>query len=286
MSSSKSIPIVSLRDALAARHLGRALEEHGFVSVVDHGVDPALISGLHAASSSLFALDAVTKRAYQRAALGHQVGYVPPGIEHARDRPDQPDLKEFWHVMPTHERMGEAWPAETPGFRASAMALYDALYALGDELLGLIDQFVGSSSNFQSSLDGGPTLLRVLNYPPLVGGEDGVRSSEHTDINLITLLAAATKSGLQVRTPAGEWIDVDNPPDAIVVNVGDMLQVWSKGRFPSATHRVKNVAGDGGRFSTPMFMHAEPGTILSYVPRLTAGDYLRQRLIEIGVLKE
>jgi isopenicillin N synthase-like dioxygenase len=137
-------------------------------------------------------------------------------------------------------------------------------------------------------------LLRILHYPPLGLGSDAqritadgaVRAAAHEDINLITLLPAATYPGLQVKTKDGEWIwaDMNVPKDAIIVNAGDMLQEASGGYFKSTTHRVVNPTGLGAtvsRYSMPMFIHPRPDVRLS--DKYTAGEYLDERLKELGL---
>jgi isopenicillin N synthase-like dioxygenase len=130
------------------------------------------------------------------------------------------------------------------------------------------------------------TLFRVLHYPPLKGKieKGAVRSAPHEDINLITLLPAATETGLEVQDVKGNWHQVSTEPGTIVVNAGDMLQEASEGYYKSTTHRVVNPKGEAAlksRYSAPLFVHPRPEVVLS--PRYTAATYLDQRLKEIGL---
>ena len=131
------------------------------------------------------------------------------------------------------------------------------------------------------------TLLRTIHYPPLTGSEEegAVRAASHEDINLITLLPAATAPGLQVRDTTGHWHDVPCDPGTIVVNSGDMLKEASQGYYPSTSHQVINPRGPearSSRYSMPLFLHARSDVRLS--DRYTAGTYLRERLTQIGLL--
>ena len=130
------------------------------------------------------------------------------------------------------------------------------------------------------------TLFRIIHYPPLADDVDpsAVRSSAHEDINLLTLLPAGTAPGLQVRDTSGAWVDVACDPSNIIVNAGDMLQEASGGYYRSTTHRVVNPEGSAratSRYSMPLFLHPRPEVRLS--ERYTAGEYLDERLAEIGL---
>ena len=130
------------------------------------------------------------------------------------------------------------------------------------------------------------TLLRIINYPPLRGDEpkQSMRAAADEDINLITLLPAATATGLQVKDTVGRWHDVSCDHGNLVVNSGDMLQVCSQYYYPSTTHRVNNPEGEAAkqaRLSMPLFLHARPEVKVS--PTQTANDYLLERLKEIGL---
>ena len=140
---------------------------------------------------------------------------------------------------------------------------------------------------------------RIIHYPPL--GDDvlpgAVRSAEHEDINFITLLVTATADGLEVMDHDGSWIEVEGDARYIIVDSGDMLQNLTNGLFQSTTHRVVNPKDTTSRrFSMPMFVHprndidltprpefiAQTGGKPLY-PSITAGAYLHQRLVEIGL---
>ena len=131
------------------------------------------------------------------------------------------------------------------------------------------------------------TLLRVLHYPPLRGDEvpQAVRAAAHTDINLLTLLPAATEPGLQILAKEGHWIDVPCDHGLLIVNIGDMLAEASGQYFPSTVHQVLNpVGGDRSksRISLPLFLHPRRDVRLS--ERYTVGSYFDERLRELRAL--
>src|SRR5699024_2460724 len=191
------------------------------------------------------------------------------------------------------------WPAEVPEFREHGLALYNALDALGARLLRALALHIDLPEDwFEDKIDFGNSILRPIHYPPVEQGDiPNVRAGAHEDINFITLLVGASAAGLEVLTREGEWLPITTEGDAIVVNIGDMLQRLTNRVYPSTTHRVVNPPGDAARqprYSVPFFLHPNPDVVLDPLPQcvseenpkhyegtLTAHEYLQQRLREI-----
>src|SRR5687768_1339646 len=266
--------------AEAVRIFGEGLEHFGFVTVVNHGVDQELLTGAYDIARRVFALPAETKRLYETPENGRFTGYASYGVEHAKDDP-RPDLKEFWHVRKHVPEAFLLFPKEMPDFGPVCLQLFDALDVVAARLLGLLDTYLGMpADHFAGMVRNGNTLLRLLHYPEILGRPDAMRAAPHEDINFVTLLVAATSSGLEVKTHDGTWVPVENPPNAIIVNSGDMLKAYTGERIPSTTHRVVN--GDGKpRYSIPFFVHPRAEVLLVKEPPLTAGEYLERRFAEI-----
>ncbi len=307
---SDQIPCVDLRDYTSgepARHdafvrvLGEGLERFGFVSVVGHGVDPALLASAYALARTTFALPDAAKRRYEIPENGRQRGYTSFGVEHAKDQ-SAPDLKEFWHVgrklPPDHplalrnEIPVNQFPVEVPGFEPSFLRLFYALEDFALRLLDAVGEYLGKQPPFfRSMVQDGNSVLRVINYPDLGGPAPAgaIRAAQHEDINLMTVLPASTQPGLELMTREGKWIPVMTPPDVMVCDTGDMMQLLTAGRLPSTTHRVVNPEGaDGGRLSMPFFLHPHPDHVITpmkagYGSPVTAKEFLLRRLREIGV---
>jgi isopenicillin N synthase-like dioxygenase len=128
------------------------------------------------------------------------------------------------------------------------------------------------------------TLLRVLHYPPLQGNEEpgAVRAAAHGDINLLTILPAATEPGLQVLGKDDAWHDVPCDFGLLIVNIGDMLEEASGKYYPSTVHRVLNPTGEGAkksRISLPLFLHPRRDVVLS--ERYTVESYFNERMEEL-----
>jgi isopenicillin N synthase-like dioxygenase len=238
---------------------------------------------------------------------GGQRGYTPFGKEHAKNSPVM-DLKEFWHVgrevSPNHPFAsyypGNVWPEEIPEFKSHFETLYKQLDEVGRTLLqALTFPLDVDQEYFDRMVTDGNSILRLLHYPPIPKEADPrcLRAAPHEDINLITILPAATASGLQLKDRDGKWLDVNAEPDTLIVDAGDMLARAANDVIPSTTHQVVNTPAVSHlpRFSMPFFMHPNPEAILSCIPScrgteakypdISAHEFLMQRLREIGLLK-
>ena len=312
MTEHADIPPISLsKDAperLSAK-LGESFRTYGFAIVCDHGVPDALVQRAWTLTETLFALPADAKRRYDIPGGAGQRGYTPFGREVAKGARAS-DLKEFWHVgreatpgAPLPPGMPDnIWPAEPAGFRECFTTLFTEFERVGARILSCIARDLGLPADwFDGPTERGNSILRLLHYPPLADDRDAeaIRAEAHEDINLITLLLGAEEAGLQLLGRNGRWRDIRPPEGALVVNIGDMLQRLTNDRLPSTTHRVVNPAHDRSsmsRHSMPFFLHLRPDFVIDPLsqciddahprryPPITADDYLKQRLREIGLL--
>jgi isopenicillin N synthase-like dioxygenase len=293
-----------------AQALGDSFKTYGFAKVIDHGLDPALVKEAWRLSKELFDQPEDVKRRGYDAGIAGQRGYTPFKTEIAKGA-DHHDLKEFWHVgrsLPdghplSGQMLANIWPDSVPGFREVYEQLYADFDRVGARILSSIALYLGLAPDwFDDKINVGNSILRLLHYPPIAGDTDGcIRAGAHEDINLITLLLGAEEAGLQILRPDGSWMDVSPPEGGIAVNVGDMLQRLCNHVLPSTTHQVVNPTGERSKFSRysmPFFLHLNsdypietlPGCISTdnpnrYPDPILADDYLRERLIEIGLLK-
>jgi len=311
------IPVVDLEQfrhsdskAVFVQALGKAYEEVGFVAVKGHGIDHALVERFYHQVKAFFGMTRAVKNGYEIESLAGQRGYTSFGREHAKGS-KAPDLKEFWQfgqpgngqVLDKNEYPDNLEVAELPDFNSTGLELYRNFENSGRLLLQAIALHLGLDEYwFDEKIENGNSILRAIHYPPITQEPDSsIRAEQHEDINLITLLVGASADGLQVLTLDGEWVGVNTTPDMIVVNVGDMLQRLTNNRLKSTTHRVVNPARDQwhtSRMSVPFFLHPRSEVPLNCLPScideknpkayedITSGGYLRERLIEIGLLKE
>ncbi len=312
-----AIPSVDLSDFLSGNPvkkasfvaaLGVAYEDIGFVAVKNHGVSDDLITDLYKNSQAFFSLPSVQKRSYEIAKLAGQRGYTSFGKEHAKGS-EAPDLKEFFQYGQTVREnfIEEHYPPnvivnEVAGFNDTFQAAYRAFEISGTALLQAIALYLGLEEHyFDQFVFNGNSILRAIHYPPITNEpKSAIRAEQHEDINLITLLVGASADGLQILTKQNEWVGVTSLPEQIVVNVGDMLQRLTNNKLRSTTHRVVNPAREfwhTSRFSIPFFLHPQSSMSLRCIdtcvdqhhPKvyddITAGEYLDERLREIGLKK-
>ncbi len=311
------IPSVDLRDFLSDDHskkmqfveqLGSAFEEIGFVAISGHFLSDELSEELYTQIKAFFDLPQEVKSNYEIQGLAGQRGYTSYGKEKAQNAPVG-DLKEFWHFGQYEEGAPEdyLYPAnitvdELPAFNSVGKEVYQqlektALYMLRALALHLELE----ETYFDQWVSQGNSILRPIHYPPLTKApEKAVRAAAHTDINLITLLMGAHGRGLQVQNRQGDWIEAIASKDQLMVNVGDMLSRLSNNRLLSTVHQVVNPPEAGwseSRYSIPFFMHPKATMPLNCLdncvdekhPQLfediSAGDFLNERLRELGLLK-
>lgn len=314
----RAIPLVDLSSFIEGdasqrkafvEQLGKAFHEIGFVGVVKHGIPKQLVDDFYKASKAFFALPEAVKRQYEIQGLAGQRGYTSFGKEHAKQS-QVADLKEFFQLgqeVTDEEAMKDTYPpnvhvAELPDFTNLGIQLYQAFEKAGAYLLKAIAIHLALPEDyFDAKIHNGNSILRAIHYPPITQEpKSAIRAEQHEDINLITLLVGASAGGLQLLNIENEWLDIVPEEDEIVINVGDMLQRLTNNYLKSTTHRVVNPPREEWhlpRLSIPFFLHPRSEMDLSCLsicvtdenplayPPITAGEYLDERLREIGLKK-
>lgn len=315
------VPSLDLNDFTMGNHekkqefvakLGEAYNTIGFVAIRNHGLSDELTKKLYDTVQAFFKLPEDVKKKYENEALAGQRGYIGKGKEHAKGRKTG-DLKEFYHVgqdvIPGDPRTTDypenIWAEEIEEMREVTLEAYRTLESTGMQMLSAIALYLGLEENyFTDKVTKGNSILRPIHYFPIENPEeipdDAVRAAEHGDINLITLLMGASAEGLQVLRRDGKWIPITALPEQIIVNVGDMLDRLTNHKLKSTIHRVVNPPKElmgTSRFSIPFFMHPRSEMDLTCLescideenPKkyedITAGEFLNQRLAEIGLKK-
>ena len=267
------------KDAPAA--FTKSLKETGFGVITEHPIDLSLMECVYNEWKQFFNSDSKFEYLFDPQ---KQDGYFPLGTENAKGYSAK-DHKEFFHFYP--------WGKIPSTVSNSTRVLYDSLVDVTSLLLKWVEQNTPADiqSKFSVPLNnmikGSRTnLLRIIHYPPFSGSENNksLRAAPHEDINLITLLVAGTRPGLEAQDKNGNWHKISTDPGTIIVNVGDMLKEASGGYYPSTTHRVVNPSNNvnnDSRYSMPLFLHPRDDVQLS--KNYTAGSYLKERLLEIGL---
>ncbi|WP_339686886.1 2-oxoglutarate and iron-dependent oxygenase domain-containing protein [uncultured Nonlabens sp.] len=314
-----NIPSVDLADFLSddpkrkekfINEIGAAYEDIGFVALKNHFLSDELVEELYTEVEQFFQLPKATKLGYEREELNGQRGYVSFGKEHAKGKKEG-DLKEFWHFgqeVSADAQLDEVYPdnvqvKELPEFNKVGMQAYRMLEKTGIYVLRALSLHIGLKENyFDHWASNGNSILRPIHYPPITSEPDNaVRAGAHGDINLITLLMGASAPGLQVQNRQGEWIDAIAQEDELVINVGDMLQRHTNNKLRSTIHRVVNPPRElwhTSRYSIPFFLHPRSDMKLDCLEEcvdennpkqyedITSGNFLHQRLVEIGLIKK
>jgi isopenicillin N synthase-like dioxygenase len=291
---------------------GDSFSNMGFAIVRNHGVTSELKANLMTVSKAFFELDVDTKLKYEDLALAGQRGYISKLRESAKGM-NVPDIKEFYHIGQTvtdgdsikNQYPDNIWPKEITEFETVCQEVYQTFEKTGSNLLRATALYLDLEENyFTTKVHNGNSVLRLLHYYPVNDlsqiPKGAVRAAAHGDINLITLLMGGSADGLEAQTLEGNWIPVSPTDDEIVINIGDMLARLTNNRFRSTQHRVispKEESWLTPRFSAPFFMHPRADMDLTCLntcvsddkPKeyedTTAGEFLTERLIELGLKK-
>lgn len=312
------IPSVDLRDFLSEdpsrkqkfiQELHQAFSEIGFVALSGHFLDQKLVDELYAQVKQFFALEASVKKKYEIPGIGGQRGYTSFGRESAKGS-STGDLKEFWHFgqydVPHNEDLrtypDNIWVDEIPEFNHVGKEAFAQLQKTAVYVLRALTYPLSLPEDyFDAYVLQGNSILRPIHYPPITEApKNAVRAAAHGDINLITLLMGAHGRGLQVKNHQGEWIDAIATEDQLMINVGDMLSRLTNNCLKSTIHQVVNPPQElwgTSRYSIPFFMHPVSSMSLACLPQciseenpkgyedITAGDFLHERLVELGLIK-
>lgn len=259
--------------------LGTAAREVGFLLVVNHGVSDQTFRAMHEAAQRFFAQPEEVKREVYIGNSTNHRGYVSIGEEVFAGA--TPDLKEAYDLsidlpadhpayLAGNPLLGpNQWP-DLPGFPEAVMTYYDEVFGLGSKLLAAFARCLGvDPAAFLGSVTEPPSQLRLIHYPFNPDAEDRPGIGAHTDYEALTLLKP-TAPGLEVMNGRGEWIEVPYRDDAIVVNIGDLLEVWTNGAFVATSHRVRKVSEE--RYSYPLFFNVDYDTVVAPLPELTDGS--------------
>ncbi len=274
------LPIVDFKATDAPRAFCESLHRTGFGVLKNHPLSSELVHGIYAEWLAFFQSGDAKKYAWDPVKLD---GHFSTAVSETAKGNSIRDFKEFFHLFPWGR-----YPVEVSD---AAQRYYDLGKDLAATLLKWVEDHSPPEIRARYSVplasmidDCNETLLRVLHYPPLTDTHNNgaIRAAAHTDINLLTILPAATEPGLQVMGTDGVWIDAPSDFGLLIVNIGDMLEEASGHYYPSTQHRVLNPVGEGAmrsRVSLPLFLHPRREIRLS--DRYTVGSYFEERMQEL-----
>lgn len=283
----EAVPTVDLSHGEAVSELVAGLSSYGFVSLVGHGIDSVIMDALRRAADEFFSLDETVKtefvdpdplanrgfRAKGSEALAYSLGETTP-----------PDLFESFNAGPLEAPWSDfvqptPWPnGPVPSYRPAAIAALDEFTRLGRRLDRMIGEVLGVPDLAERSTVG-PDMLACIDYRPNLDGTEHVadgqlRMGAHTDYTTYTLLLADPVPGLQIIGPAGGWIDVIPEPGSLLMNVGDLLAMWTNDHWPSTLHRVVPMQRGAAarRRSVAWFHYPDLEVVVAPLPQFADGQ--------------
>ncbi len=282
----------------------------GFLAISGHTVPKDVIDGVWSKAQAFFDLPTEVKEQVRAPYPGYPYGYLGPGVEalaKSKGQDTPPDLKESFNGGPLAVPEGltdpEAlafcyaetiWPNAPEGFISAWQSYYRAMEDLAARIMRVFAVALNlPETYFDSTIDKPISALRALNYPetntPPKPGQ--LRAGAHTDYGSLTiLLPQAGSGGLQIFTPEGEWREVPPVPGAFVINIGDLMALWTNDRWVSTLHRVVATQASSARRQSLAFFHQPnwhqeivcipsclaPGETPKYEPVLS-GPYLMSK---------
>ena len=319
-----TLPVISLGEwfsgtEAARQSVAKALYEGatgpGFFYISDHGIPDSLIEGAYAASRSFHDQPEPLKAPYYVGNNRHHRGWVPQSEteKHKKDGGTHYSYHEAFDLSfdvseedpRTHAGYGmvgpNVWP-ELAGFRSQITAYYEAIYALGREIMAAFEMSLDlRPGTFLDHVTIPSSQLRLLKYFENDAPSDEMHHGiePHSDYECFTILHTSAP-GLQVLSYEGHWVEALPMPGCFIVNIGDCLEAWTGGLFKATQHRVVNTGRE--RYSLPFFFATDydveirplPGFECERYPPIVAGQHLwgstirgfpyLQRLREAGAL--
>lgn len=275
---------VDFQSSTASQDFAKSLKETGFAVIKNHIIDRQLMADVFKEWEEFFNSSYKMNYVYNN---DTQDGLFPMNVSEKAVGYNVKDIKEFYHYY--------QWGQYPQELSDKTKHLYQQMNEIAVTLLNWVeenlpDDIRKSLSEPLTSMinNSDQTLMRILHYPPLTGNEEegAVRAGAHGDINLLTVLVAASQSGLQVKGSDNKWYDVPADPGMLAINIGDMLETATNGFYKSTLHQVINPTDNSrhlSRYSIPLFLHPRPDVRLTQTR--TAGEFLEARLRELGIKK-
>ena len=275
----RHVPVIDISNPTATESaaVDRACRDHGFFLLAGHGLDD-LIARTYAEGKRFFDSDRATKEAIRRTA-DNPLGYNDRELT-KRVR-DHKEVFDFTDPQRDELRRRNRWPDGLDGYEETLCEFYDAFSLLADQTVSLVHDTLGLSASVAKKHIGSrqSSAVRLNHYAigdpvPEAERDDLADLAEvalgyHTDPGVLTLLLQDNVGGLQAQSATNGWIDVDPEPGTIVVNLGDVMQVWTNDRYRAAVHRVRPMT-TSTRMSIPYFFNPPPSLVVEPIPELVA----------------
>jgi isopenicillin N synthase-like dioxygenase len=268
-----------------------ACTEIGFFFIVNHGMDAGIVERTFDASRQFFALPMAEKLKVRM--NRHQCGYMPPDVEVINDTFETRDaaknalnseaFKFTFDLAPDDPDFGKdirfrghnKWPdpAISPGLREAFMDFHHAFQALGEKLLAPVAVSLDMPPDyFDRFFDRACSRTRIAYYPPVDVEANRISLSGHKDSSFLSLIPPATRPGLEIYTPSGNWIEQPVVPEGILVNTGTVLTRWNNDAYVATPHRVR-ADTEENRYSNIFFFSPGADTLLECLPSCQGPGY-------------
>ena len=264
-----TIDLASLTQSRSLKKLNKACSEWGFFHLVGHGVPLKAREDLLVEMARFFALPTATKTKIERTEEN------PWGFYDRELTKNIEDWKELFDVGPEEGTRVPQWPTHHPSFQRAVQAFYGASESIAKDLVRGIAQSLGASPNaLDDCFEDHTSYLRLNYYPlcenpasadaPTVPTHGHLGISHHSDAGAVTVLLQDGEPGLQVQRN-GRWHDIEADRGGLIINIGDMVQVWSNDRYKAPLHRVLSNE-QKVRFSAPFFLNPSYATHCAPLP--------------------
>lgn len=273
MQDIRTIDIARENDA-TIKMVEDACHDTGFMYVCGHGISPDVIATIRTAVIRYFSRPLEDKLA-EIISRDNYRGYIPTGFFSANAGGLDADLYEGYklHLEVCADDLictkcdlygPNKWPDQPTGFKESILTYWRACDRVAEALLSMLTVILDVDKNwFLQKFEKPLTNMTLLHYPPQDENSDGFGIHPHKDTDALTILVPDKVGGLMVRARNSEdWIEVNAPDNALVVNIGDLLELWSGGYFVSTPHKVVNKSG-AERYSFPYFVVPRFDTVVS-----------------------
>ncbi|MER6534001.1 isopenicillin N synthase family dioxygenase [Streptomyces sp. 900105755] len=301
--------------ALISAELDAALRNTGMFLASGHGVPRAVIDDFRDIAKRFFALRKDVKARYAIEAA-YDSGWLemhPPGgvgvpVSEGEDAPSAPDLHESFYVGPGHRTGDEQrdrfnypanrWPVELPELRVAAEAYTTHMVRVVQAVNEVLAVTLGLPEDFFTSRARRATWTQNASWYPSYSSIGEVargqfRNGPHTDLGTVTLLSRQRGvGGLQAWDEEG-WFSPPYSPDSLIVNLGDLMERWTDGRWRALKHRVlppSPSAPDEELLSLVFFFETDPDTLIEPLAAPIGGGrgmspvYARRSVLEtLGV---
>lgn len=293
------IPIIDVASILSgypaaiedvASRVYKACTGMGFMVLINHGIDMNVVERTFEASRRFHALpmDEKLKVRMNR----HQCGYMPPNVSVHSDtfekhqnalKPQVSEAYKFtFDLAPDDPDYGKnrrfrghnKWPDETsvPGLHRAFMDFHETFEGFARKLLPTLSVALGMEPGFfDPFFERSSSMSRIAHYPPIGATPEKISLPGHTDLSFLSLIPPATRPGLEILTPSGEWIEQPVVPGGLLFNTGNTLCRWTNDVFKATPHRVRADIHED-RHSNIFFLYPNVEALMTCVPSCETSD--------------